>query len=97
MFVNWTHIKDHILKDDDIVGLGLAGVLAYESIFSTHFYFHYLFVFFSFFNFFIFPPIVIKNHLDTATKKLLPHGVSVDPVKGARSEFIYKFIRGIYI
>jgi hypothetical protein len=83
LFVNWVHIKDQILQDGDLIGLGLAGVLAYES------------------NYLSFPSALLQDlfiiffNPDTATKKLLPYGASVDAVKGARSEFIYKFTKGI--
>jgi hypothetical protein len=33
LFVNFVHVKETLLKDNDIVGLGLIGVLAFEGTF----------------------------------------------------------------
>ena len=48
LFVNWKHVKEQTLHDGDLIGLGLAGVLAYESMthLLTYILYYILFLFF---------------------------------------------------
>ena len=47
LFVNWKHVKEQTLHDGDLIGLGLAGVLAYESMthLLTYILYYILFLF----------------------------------------------------